>query len=1397
MSDNISNFGDLNIVIKGTSTAAANAIKKTITALDELDQRARSLSTVGADRMSRLATALNRYSAVPKPNLTKANANAINSIVEAVNAVPADVANKLEILASGLIRFNEVAPQKLASSAAQFARLPKALKEIQSVDFTKLTPQITRLVQVMTPLAQVMSQVAAGFTAMPPRINQYMQSVNQAVASTNNMTKSSKGLMGWLQSARSSYMAVAFAATRVAKFIGGMVHSSNIYIENLNLFTVTMGRATKATMDFAESLRDAVGIDPAEWIKQQGIFKHIVSGFGVVEEQANLISKNLTQLVYDSASYFNTTVEESMQKFEAAMAQQSRPLRRFGYDISMTALREEALALGIEKSVDMMSRAEKAQLTYIVLMNQSKNVMGDMARTILTPANALRVLGMQAEQAKRALGNSLMPAVMDLVPVFTALLQVVVYLGDALARFLGYEPPAIDYSKMDSGPLMDIAGAFDDIEDNANAAGAAIKAFRNFVLGFDELHIIPTPGSGGSGGGGGGFDSGWDLGLALPEYDFLEQLAANDGKVQRLKDTIIGILEVIGNILKPFLALIESVGIYLVAAFAGKKVVNAFSKFLTFIGRSQTSVKNFADKAKGVGAVVGGAFISGFTGYLTGKSYTADNLTMGQSIMGGLAGTLVGGGVIAKGLMALSVGGPLAIGIGLAAGAVATLVGWLIGVKTETAKLNKEAKLAEYMGQIQMTSDELRALVNLITTNDYTIAVNAYFDAANKRDEIAKELDTIIEEISMTRRLVSLGVDLDIEDYTKVIEEYLETSQRYLEQHRITMLLAFDVTFGAGDNKSVAGKKLEQDFMSYYSNLENELGDIRKQITDVLQQLYDDAITEVDAYAQINALVDMYDEAVAALYEHAEKAKFRELEFTLSKLTSGAKFDLSGFDLDNFREAVLLIENDRRDVELRANQAMGETLLGISALYQEGTKEFYDMERAANADHYNNLMAGMSRFRNQYYSTELKYDMDAGSEMFSEFFQDEITVMARAQNLIYNQADLDAMYNETYGKIDRAQRDAAKDIVKEMAGIIEVDKKILTDAYAAGAAPPVEFLAGFREHMQLSALAGDIEGFYYLMGEEMTKSPSAIALLRSTYGIGADMMDSQALGVLSNVSVVRNSMGQVFAEINGDLYDMTPELYSNLTAMGMVIPSGVDRGISLGLSQMDITEKLKGRLLDLASETESWGTFENAMANRGVEAITGAFDYISYYKDYPDFKEAVLSQFMPGSVEYGAIGRFFSVYDEQIRAFVEDAKMESAKFENLFKLKTQKLIVESSLSTIAGRVSGHIDIRPQAYATGGFPGAKELFWANEEGNIEMIGKQGTRSMVANNMQIIEGISHGVIEGMVMAAAITQRNEDGSGGDIIIQIGDEVFYNKTKAEARRESQRTGSPIRVMG
>jgi hypothetical protein len=278
-----------------------------------------------------------------------------------------------------------------------------------------------------------------------------------------------------------------------------------------------MGDGADDAYNFAENVQKLIGIDIAEWMQYQGVFKNLAAGFGVASDKANTMSQNLTQLSYDMASFFNTDVETAFDKLSSAMSGQVKVLREFGIDTTVASLQEYALAKGIDKSVRSMTQAEKSLLRYNYIMEKSTTIQGDMARTLITPANSLRILSAQLTQLKRAFGNVISVIAVKLIPYIQAFVEIVTDAANSLARLMGFELPKIDYSGL-GGNMTE---SFEDSEDALDGVSDSIKKIKKQLMGFDELNIISTPESDSTSA---ADATGGDLNMDLLEYDFLKNL---------------------------------------------------------------------------------------------------------------------------------------------------------------------------------------------------------------------------------------------------------------------------------------------------------------------------------------------------------------------------------------------------------------------------------------------------------------------------------------------------------------------------------------------------------------------------------------------------------------------------------------------------------------------------------------------------------------------------------------------------------------------------------------------------------------------------------------------------------------------------------------------------------
>lgn len=100
--------------------------------------------------------------------------------------------------------------------------------------------------------------------------------------------------------------------------------------------------------------------------------------------------------------------------------------------------------------------------------------------------------------------------------------------------------------------------------------------------------------------------------------------------------------------------------------------------------------------------------------------------------------------------------------------------------------------------------------------------------------------------------------------------------------------------------------------------------------------------------------------------------------------------------------------------------------------------------------------------------------------------------------------------------------------------------------------------------------------------------------------------------------------------------------------------------------------------------------------------------------------------------------------------------------------------VSNAVSSAASAIKNAVSSSTDKYATGGFPSTGQLFIARESG-AELVGNIGGRTAVANNDQIVSGISNGVaIANESVVNAIYALLDVVEGKDMTVNIGDDTI-----------------------
>lgn len=540
--------------LKTATNGGATGLSKTAQGIRELSNSLKGLNSGDASqKITRLTNALTALSQVGNVKISSSIANQLTAINTALAGLKWTDGDKLTSLANGLRPLSELGKANMTTFINQLSKLPKVIEDLEAADIDKFTQQMTALAAAMKPFADEMQKVSNGFSAFPSKIQKLITSTEKYNASARKATTTTGQFTSGLKALNVAAVAITFR--KIGHFIAQAVTESNKYQEDLNLFTVALGQYAAEAQNYAEKVSDVMGIDPAQWLRNQGVFNTLLTGFGDTAERAQLMSQNLTQLGYDISSFFNISIEDAMQKLQSGISGELEPLRRLGYDLSQARLEQTALNLGIKESVANMTQAEKAELRYYAIMTQVTTAQGDMARTLEAPANQLRILQAQLTQAARAIGNIFIPALNAILPYAIAVVQVIREIANALANLAGFKLTEVDYSGVNSAAVG--AGS---LADNLDDAAGAAKKLKQYTAGFDELNVFaPNTGSGsGAGAGGaGGFD------FDLPTYDFLgDAVQTRIGEIKKMiEDTLAEITTIVSGLMLAVGAILVVTGV--------------------------------------------------------------------------------------------------------------------------------------------------------------------------------------------------------------------------------------------------------------------------------------------------------------------------------------------------------------------------------------------------------------------------------------------------------------------------------------------------------------------------------------------------------------------------------------------------------------------------------------------------------------------------------------------------------------------------------------------------------------------------------------------------------------------------------------------------------------------
>lgn len=397
-------------------------------------------------------------------------------------------------------------------------------------------------------MAMTVDELQVLITAQTSKFNSEIAKVQSQISgldknvknTSTNMTKSFGSLAAKVISVGAIIKATASSITRAMN-----------YIEDENLFQVSMRKWADSTRDWSKQVQDSVGVSAAWLRKYSGVMTNMTASMGLAQDQAVQLGRGVALLSNDIASFYNISAESAFEKIQSAMAGMPRPLQELGIMVRDSEVKQTAYANGIARTGEELNTQQKALATYLAILQRTSNTQGDLARTINSPANQMRMLKTSIIDLGVAIGTMFQPLLSVVLPVLNAIVIAATRAFQALASLFGIEFDASAYVD----DFTDISTGVESVGDAADSSGGKVKKLAKQLAAFDEMNTLnknEDSSGGGSGGGGGGS-------VSLPKIDWDKLYSGGFDKVTNKA------LEMADKIYKAFEKL-------------GKKLNNTFKK---------------------------------------------------------------------------------------------------------------------------------------------------------------------------------------------------------------------------------------------------------------------------------------------------------------------------------------------------------------------------------------------------------------------------------------------------------------------------------------------------------------------------------------------------------------------------------------------------------------------------------------------------------------------------------------------------------------------------------------------------------------------------------------------------------------------------------------------------
>ena len=434
--------------------------------------------------------------------------------------------------------------KRASTISAAESQLDKLRQTLGELDITKVAPdQLNMLNQMGSELENIRAQLNRAKSetrvsqATIDKARKSLHTMNLKLKQSNVTVQEHISLWKQMRTAVSKFATIVATVKVVIGYFEKFYDETSDYVEVMNLFNTATGKSNAELREFADTLAEAYMTDDKPIVNAIATFRQYGNTIGFATKQADILSKGLTQMTYDLASMYNTDYDTMMRIVKSGLAGQTKSLMQYGISVHRATLEQAALNLGLNKSWSQFSETEKVALRYITILEQASLAQGDLARTLESPANQMKILRAQMTVLVRNVGKWVVMLSKYVLPLLNAAVTSLNTLLGTLAEAAGFEIENYAEGLLSSNQLL---------EDGTEAAEDYADALKNTLAPLDEINQQSNA------------SSNSQAGFGTIDPKILEALKVYDNQIAQISHGTSTLMEALKEALDP--AFFEGVG---------------------------------------------------------------------------------------------------------------------------------------------------------------------------------------------------------------------------------------------------------------------------------------------------------------------------------------------------------------------------------------------------------------------------------------------------------------------------------------------------------------------------------------------------------------------------------------------------------------------------------------------------------------------------------------------------------------------------------------------------------------------------------------------------------------------------------------------------------------------